>query len=58
MDYDTTILYHAGKANMVADTLNRKAESMRSLEFIPAMERPLTIDVQALVNRLAVFFLV
>ncbi|XP_070046647.1 uncharacterized protein [Nicotiana tomentosiformis] len=51
-DYDITILHHLGKANVVADSLSGNAESMGSLEFIPAMERPLAMDVQALTNRL------
>ncbi|XP_070035568.1 uncharacterized protein [Nicotiana tomentosiformis] len=40
-DYDITILYHPGKVNVVADSLSRKAESMGSLAFISAEERPL-----------------
>ncbi|XP_070046360.1 uncharacterized protein [Nicotiana tomentosiformis] len=40
-----------GKANVVADALIRKAESMCSLKFLPVMERPLAMDVQALDNR-------
>ncbi|XP_070034935.1 uncharacterized protein [Nicotiana tomentosiformis] len=50
-DYDITILYHPRKANVVADALSRKAESMGSLTFIPIGERLLDLDVQALVNR-------
>ncbi|XP_070034783.1 uncharacterized protein [Nicotiana tomentosiformis] len=49
-EYDITILYHSGKANVVADALSRKAGRMESLAFIPVGERPLTLDVQALAN--------
>lgn len=51
-DYDITILYHSGKANVVAHALSRKAESMGSLAFISAEERPLASDIQSLANRL------
>ncbi|XP_070057315.1 uncharacterized protein [Nicotiana tomentosiformis] len=51
-DYDITILYHPEKSNMVADALSRKVENMGSLAFIPAVERPLAKDVQALSSRL------
>ncbi|XP_070049828.1 uncharacterized protein [Nicotiana tomentosiformis] len=51
-DYDITILYHTGKANVVADALSRKVESMDSLAFISAEERPLALDIQPLANRL------
>ncbi|XP_070041145.1 uncharacterized protein [Nicotiana tomentosiformis] len=44
-DYDITILYHPGKANVVVDALSRKAESMGSLAYIPVGERPLVLDV-------------
>ncbi|XP_070036699.1 uncharacterized protein [Nicotiana tomentosiformis] len=50
-DYDITILYHPGKDNMVDDALSTKAESMGSLAYLPAMERPLSMDVQALANQ-------
>ena len=38
-DYDCTILYHPGKANVVADALSRK--SMGSLAHISVERRPL-----------------
>ncbi|XP_075095104.1 uncharacterized protein LOC142173416 [Nicotiana tabacum] len=40
-----------GKANMVEDSLSRKAESMGNFAFIPTKERPLAMDVQALAIR-------
>ncbi|XP_070034384.1 uncharacterized protein [Nicotiana tomentosiformis] len=40
------------KANVVADALSKKAESMGSLEFISAEERLLALDVQSLANGL------
>ncbi|XP_070055261.1 uncharacterized protein [Nicotiana tomentosiformis] len=51
-DYDITILYHPGKANLVADTLSRKVKSMGSLAFILVEERPLALDIQSLAIRL------
>ena len=45
-----TILYHLGKANVVADALSRKAVSMGSLAMLPVGERPLARDVQSLAN--------
>lgn len=50
-DYDITILYHPGKANMVVDALSRKAESLASLAYLRAAERPLALDVQVLSNQ-------
>ncbi|XP_070030568.1 uncharacterized protein [Nicotiana sylvestris] len=51
-DYDITILYHSGKENVVTDSLSRKADSMGSLAFISAEERPLALDIQSLANKL------
>ena len=49
-DYDVTILYHPGKANVVADTLSRKAGSMGSLAHLQFSRRPLAREIQTLVN--------
>ncbi|XP_070015381.1 uncharacterized protein [Nicotiana sylvestris] len=46
-DYDITIVYHPGTANVVADALRRKAGSMGSLAYISAEERPLALDIKA-----------
>ena len=49
-DYDITILYHPGKANVVADALSQKAVSMGSLARLIVEERPLAMEVQCLAN--------
>ncbi|XP_070011398.1 uncharacterized protein [Nicotiana sylvestris] len=45
-DYDCSILYHHGKANVVADALSRK--SMGSLAHIAPTKRLLSKDIQRL----------
>ncbi|XP_070055274.1 uncharacterized protein [Nicotiana tomentosiformis] len=50
-DYNITILYHLGKANVIADALSRQAEILGSLAYLPAVERPMALDVQALASQ-------
>ncbi|KAJ8770746.1 hypothetical protein K2173_021393 [Erythroxylum novogranatense] len=47
-DYDCQILYHPGKANVVADALNRK--SMGSLRHISIQKKELVQDLNGLFN--------
>lgn len=45
-DYDCTILYHPGKANVVVDALSRK--SMGSFAHITLIRRPLIKELDDL----------
>ncbi|XP_070045414.1 uncharacterized protein [Nicotiana tomentosiformis] len=47
-DYDIDILYHLGKANVVANALGRK--SMGSLAHLEAYQRPLAKEVHRLAS--------
>ncbi|XP_070057013.1 uncharacterized mitochondrial protein AtMg00860-like [Nicotiana tomentosiformis] len=47
-DYDIDLLYHPGKANVVADALSRK--SMGSLAHLEAYQRPLAKEVYQLAS--------
>ncbi|XP_055800378.1 uncharacterized protein LOC129869792 [Solanum dulcamara] len=52
VDYDISILYHSGKANIVVDALSWKAGNMDSLAYLPILERPLALDIHSLDNRM------
>ena len=45
-DYDYTILYHPGKANVVVNALSHK--SMGSLAYIAEIRRPLIKEIHGL----------
>ncbi|WMV07935.1 hypothetical protein MTR67_001320 [Solanum verrucosum] len=49
-DYDVTIQYHSGKANVVADTLSRKEISMGNLAYLGVSKRPLVGEIQTLAS--------
>ena len=51
-DYDVTIMYHPGKANVVANALSLKTSRMVSIAELNIVERPLARDVQILANSL------
>ena len=48
-DYDCSILYHPGKANMVADALSRK--SAGSLAHISTERRPIIKELHDLIDQ-------
>lgn len=47
-DYDVTTLYHLGKANVIADTLSRKTESMGNLGCLVVTRKLLAREVKTL----------
>ncbi|XP_070048895.1 uncharacterized protein [Nicotiana tomentosiformis] len=49
-----TCISGGGKANVVADALSHRAESLGSLAYLPATESPLALDVQALDNHFVI----
>ena len=53
-DYDITILYHPGKAKVVADDLSRKAGSMGSLANLQVSRFLFAIEVLTLAMMLEV----
>ena len=48
-DYDCSILYHPGKANVVADALSRKSSS--SLAHISTERRALVRELHELIDQ-------
>ncbi|WMV34736.1 hypothetical protein MTR67_028121 [Solanum verrucosum] len=50
-DYDVTIQYHSGKANVVVGALIRKAVSMNSLACLSVTKRPLAKEIQTLMSK-------
>lgn len=49
-DYDITMIYHMEKANIVANVLSRKFESMSSLAYMKATRHLLCREIQTLAN--------
>lgn len=49
-DYDITILYHLGQANVIADALSKKVESMGNLACLAVTKRLLANEMHSLAN--------
>jgi hypothetical protein len=52
-DYDCTIQYHPGKANIVTDALSRKSSG--NLAYIQKVRRPLIREMHELVDEGVIF---
>ncbi|WMV41891.1 hypothetical protein MTR67_035276 [Solanum verrucosum] len=50
-DYDVTIQYYQGKANVVADALSRITVSMGSLAWLSVANQSLSKEIQTLVSK-------